>query len=83
VPGSAPSTAARTTSIFREGIFVNAFISVTNPVFAYAGHFMFSILISEMRNPKDAMKAPYILQGFATTYYVVLRGRSGFMITII
>jgi hypothetical protein len=62
---------------------VNAFVSVTNPVFPYAGHFEFFILISEMRNPKDAMKADYILQGFAATYYVVLRGRSGFMIAII
>lgn len=61
----------RTTSIFRQESFVNAFVSVTNPVFAYAGHFMFFILISEMRNPRDAMKAAYVLQGFATIYYVV------------
>jgi hypothetical protein len=32
---------------------------------------MFFILISEMRNPKDAMKAAYTLQIFATTYYAV------------
>jgi hypothetical protein len=38
------------------------------PVFAYAGHFMLFILISEMRYPEDAMKAAYVLQGFATTY---------------
>jgi hypothetical protein len=31
--------------------FVTAFISVTNPVFSYAGHFMFFILISEMKHP--------------------------------
>ncbi|KAI4143014.1 MAG: hypothetical protein L6R39_004740 [Caloplaca ligustica] len=51
--------------------FVNAFISITNPVFAYAGHFMFFILISEMRRPNDAMKAAYTLQIFATTFYAV------------
>ena len=61
----------RTTSLFLQPTFVNAFVSVTNPVFAYAGHFMFFILISEMRNPRDAMKAAYTLQGFATTYYTV------------
>ena len=36
--------------------FTTAFIAVTNPVFAYAGHFMFFILISEMKRPQDAMK---------------------------
>jgi amino acid permease len=51
--------------------FYTAFISITNPVFAYAGHFMFFILISEMKKPKDAMKAAYTLQGFATVFYAV------------
>lgn len=51
--------------------FYTAFVSITNPVFAYAGHFMFFILISEMKRPQDAMKAAYTLQGFATTFYVV------------
>ncbi|MCJ1359974.1 MAG: hypothetical protein MMC33_009977 [Icmadophila ericetorum] len=51
--------------------FVTAFFSITNPVFAYAGHFMFFILISEMKNPRDAMKAAWTLQGFATTFYTV------------
>ena len=51
--------------------FYHAFVSITNPVFAYAGHFMFFILISEMRQPQDAMKAAYTLQIFATTFYVV------------
>ncbi|MCJ1473470.1 hypothetical protein MMC13_002121 [Lambiella insularis] len=44
--------------------FVTAFISITNPVFAYAGHFM-------MKNPRDAFKAAYTLQGFATVFYAV------------
>ncbi|KAI9694703.1 MAG: hypothetical protein M1822_000319 [Bathelium mastoideum] len=51
--------------------FYNAFLSITNPVFAYAGHFMFFVLISEMKRPQDAMKAAYTLQGFATIFYVV------------
>lgn len=50
--------------------FYTAFISITNPVFAYAGHFMFFIMISEMKKPQDAMKAAYTLQGFATSFYV-------------
>jgi len=60
-----------TVSLTNSESFVNSFGSVTNPVFAYAGHFMFFILISEMRNPCDAMKAAYVLQGFATTFYAV------------
>ncbi|CAL1705083.1 unnamed protein product [Somion occarium] len=51
--------------------FPNAFLAITNPVFAYAGHFMFFILISEMSRPEDAMKAAWVLQGFSTTFYVV------------
>ena len=50
--------------------FITAFISVTNPVFAYAGHFMFFILISEMKHPTHAMRAAYVLQIFATCFYV-------------
>ncbi|KAI1825630.1 transmembrane amino acid transporter [Xylaria intraflava] len=51
--------------------FTSAFISITNPVFAYAGHFMFFILISEMRRPQDAMKAAWTLQISATLLYIV------------
>ena len=51
--------------------FYSGFVSITNPVFAYAGHFMFFVLISEMKRPQDAMKAAYTLQGVATTFYVV------------
>lgn len=57
--------------IAKSSGFVDAFISITNPVFAYAGHFMFFILISEMKDPRSAMKAAYTLQGFATTFYIV------------
>lgn len=51
--------------------FTTAFISVTNPVFAYAGHFMFFVLISEMKHPAHAMRAAWTLQSFATIFYVV------------
>jgi len=32
---------------------------------------MFFILISEMKDPRGAMRAAYTLQGFATTFYIV------------
>ncbi|KAF8078414.1 transmembrane amino acid transporter protein-domain-containing protein [Lyophyllum atratum] len=51
--------------------FNEAFLAITNPVFSYAGHFMFFILISEMRRPQDAMKAAWWLQGFATVFYTL------------
>ncbi|WPH02611.1 Hypothetical protein R9X50_00547600 [Acrodontium crateriforme] len=51
--------------------FYAAFSSITNPVFAYAGHFMFFPLLSEMRNPRDAPKAAWCLQTVATTFYVI------------
>ncbi|KAF4554979.1 Transmembrane amino acid transporter-like protein 1 [Elsinoe fawcettii] len=54
--------------------FYTAFFSITNPVFAYAGHFMFFILVSEMKQPQKAMRAAYTLQGFATTFYAVFAG---------
>jgi amino acid permease len=64
-------TPGRTIEAAKSSDFFTAFFSITNPVFAYAGHFMFFVMISEMRKPRDAMKAAYTLQGFATTFYVV------------
>lgn len=61
----------REISIARSTSFDNAFLSITNPVFSYAGHFMFFVLVSEMKKPQDAMKAAYTLQTFATTFYAV------------
>jgi amino acid permease len=58
-------------SATKPATFQDAFFSITNPVFSYAGHFMFFILISEMKKPQDAMKAAYVLQGFATTFYTI------------
>lgn len=57
--------------IAKASDFTTAFISITNPVFAYAGHFMFFILISEMKRPQDAMKAAWTLQIVSTSLYIV------------
>ncbi|KAI1151244.1 transmembrane amino acid transporter protein-domain-containing protein [Nemania diffusa] len=51
--------------------FTTAFISITNPVFAFTGHSIFFLLISEMKRPRDAMKAAFTLQTTATSLYVV------------
>jgi hypothetical protein len=51
--------------------FFNGFFAITNPVFAYAGHFMFFILMSEMKRPQDALKSAVTLQTFSTSLYVV------------
>ena len=61
----------RHVDIVRSTNFYDAFVSITNPVFSYAGHFMFFILISEMKNPRDAKKAAWVLQIFATSFYIV------------
>ncbi|KAI0082189.1 amino acid transporter [Panus rudis PR-1116 ss-1] len=50
--------------------FFNAFLAITNPVFAYAAK-RFFILISEMSRPQDAMKAAWALQTFSTVFYAV------------
>ena len=47
--------------------FYDVFLSITNPVFSYAGHFMFFILISEIKGPQDTKKATWVSQTFATT----------------
>lgn len=63
--------AARSISAALSPDLQMAFISVTNPIFSYAGHFIFFVLISEMTRPKDAYKAVYVLQGFATSFYLI------------
>ena len=67
-------SATRELAITRESSFFEAFFSITNPVFAYAGHFMFFVMVSEMKRPQDAMKAAYTLQTAATTYYAIFAG---------
>ncbi|KAF5382890.1 hypothetical protein D9757_006352 [Collybiopsis confluens] len=68
--GSSP-VEGRVVSVTINSSFFDAFLAVTNPVFSYAGHFMFFILISEMRHPQDAMKAAWWLQGFSTVFYTI------------
>lgn len=63
--------AGRTVVATVNSDFYTAFLSITNPVFSYAGHFLFFVLISEMERPEDAMKAAWTLQSFATTFYTV------------
>ncbi|KAI5204936.1 hypothetical protein AUEXF2481DRAFT_216143 [Aureobasidium subglaciale EXF-2481] len=51
--------------------FYTAFLAITNPVLAYAGHFLFFTIISEMKVPRDAKKSAWALQVFSTTWYVI------------
>ncbi|KAG9598733.1 transmembrane amino acid transporter, partial [Aureobasidium melanogenum] len=51
--------------------FYTAFLAITNPVLAYAGHFLFFTIISEMKVPRDSKKAAWALQTFSTIWYVV------------
>ncbi|KAF1987617.1 amino acid transporter [Aulographum hederae CBS 113979] len=52
--------------------FSQAFLSVTNIVFAYAGHVAFFSFISELKNPHDFPKALYLLQVVDTSMYLVV-----------
>lgn len=64
-------TPGRSVQIAIPSTFYAAFSSITNPVFAYAGHFMFFPLVSEMRNPRDAPKAAWCLQTLSTAFYAI------------
>ncbi|EIM82819.1 uncharacterized protein STEHIDRAFT_102221 [Stereum hirsutum FP-91666 SS1] len=64
-------TPGRVIDVTVKSSFFEAFLAITGPVFAYAGHFMFFILISEMRHPEEAMKSAWMLQGFSTIFYVI------------
>ncbi|KAK6008460.1 hypothetical protein QM012_000363 [Aureobasidium pullulans] len=50
--------------------FYTAFLAITNPVLAYAGHFLFFTIISEMKVPRDAKKSAWVLQIFSTTWRI-------------
>lgn len=52
--------------------FADAFLSVTNIIFAYAGHVAFFSFISEFKNPRDFPKALAVLQISDTTMYIVV-----------
>ncbi|KEF58484.1 uncharacterized protein A1O9_06410 [Exophiala aquamarina CBS 119918] len=52
--------------------FASAFLSVSNIIFAYAGHVAFFSFISEMKNPKDFPKALVLLQVTDTGMYFLV-----------
>ena len=51
--------------------FASAFQSVTNIIFAYAGHVAFFSFISELKDPNDYPKALFFLQGWDISMYIV------------
>ena len=63
---------ANTTSATVKASFPKAFNSVSNIVFAYAGHVSFFSFISEFRDPKEFPKALFLLQGADTTMYLIV-----------
>ena len=60
------SAAGRQITVANSSNFYEAFVSITSPIFAFAGHLTFFTMISEMRRPADARKAACALQIFAT-----------------
>lgn len=52
--------------------FASAFQSVTNIIFAFAGHVAFFTFISELKNPKDFPKALICLQIWDISLYVIV-----------
>ncbi|KAH9819890.1 N amino acid transport system protein, partial [Teratosphaeria destructans] len=52
--------------------FASAFASVTNIIFAYAGHVAFFSFISELRDPRDFPKALFFLQTCDIILYLVV-----------
>ncbi|KAF2084045.1 amino acid transporter [Saccharata proteae CBS 121410] len=55
-----------------ETSLASAFLSVSNIIFAYAGHVAFFSFISELKNPHDFPKALYTLQFVDTIMYIVV-----------
>lgn len=51
--------------------FASAFGSVTNIIFAYAGHVAFFSFISELEDPNQYMKALFTLQGADISLYLL------------
>jgi len=52
--------------------FPAAFLSVTNIIFAYAGHVAFFSFISEFRDPSEFPKALFLLQATDISMYLVV-----------
>ncbi|EXJ57687.1 uncharacterized protein A1O5_12477 [Cladophialophora psammophila CBS 110553] len=56
----------------QSATFATAFLSVTNIVFAYAGHVAFFSFISEMKSPHDFPQALVLLQVTDTSMYLLV-----------
>ena len=69
-PNAVGSNGIRNINITASNGFNEAFGAVLNPTFAFAGHFIFFTLMSEMRNPRDAWKAVSVLSFVTITYYL-------------
>ena len=67
-PGPSMVAVTTQTSLYQ------AFLSVTNIVFAYAGHVAFFSFISELRVPEDYPKALFLLQGIDVLMYLIAAG---------
>jgi amino acid permease len=52
--------------------FAKAFLSVSNIIFAYAGHVAFFSFISELKDPKTFPRALFVLQGTDTLMYIIV-----------
>lgn len=52
--------------------FASAFQSVTNIIFAFAGHLAFFTFMSELKNPEDFPKALFVLQAWDITMYIIV-----------
>jgi amino acid permease len=52
--------------------FAEAFLSVTNIIFAYAGHVAFFSFISELKDPRDFPKGLFLLQFTDTLLYIIV-----------
>ena len=51
--------------------FASAFQSLTNIIFAYAGHVAFFSFISELKDPNDFPKALFFLQAWDISLYII------------
>ena len=57
-----------------QASLADAFLPVTNIVFAYAGHVAFFSFISELKRPEEYYKSLFLLQGADTTMYLLVAG---------
>jgi amino acid permease len=69
--GASPSPNAHVQAA-AKATFAKAFLSVTNIIFAYAGHVAFFSFISELRDPKTFPLALFVLQGTDTLMYIIV-----------